>query len=188
MAPRYPSIPDPTIDPASLRDAVLALKQAFELMAGTRGNASVASAADVTTLNTTVDTNTSDIAALEAVIDALGTTYAALAGNQTTTGGFRITPYNGGTISSGTYTPDAYNHNYQYYTNNGAHTLAVPSNDCAIDILVTNGASAGAITFSGSYTVGSSTGDALTTTNGHKFIISIRRINGVSTYVKKALQ
>ena len=72
--------------------------------------------------------------------------------------GFNITPFNGGTISSGTYTPAAANGNYQYLTNNGAFTLAVPAADCAIDILVTNGASAGAITFSGSYKVGASTG------------------------------
>lgn len=31
MAAKYPAIPDPTLDPASLRDSVLALKQAFEI-------------------------------------------------------------------------------------------------------------------------------------------------------------
>ena len=70
---------------------------------------------------------------------------------------------------------------------NGAHTLAAPAADCAIDLLVTNGASAGAITFSG-FTVGSSTGSALTTTNTNKFIISIRRVNSVATYSIYALQ
>lgn len=114
-------------------------------------------------------------------------TAAVLSGNSTFTGGFRVTPFSGGTVSSGTYTPAAYNSNYQYYTNNGAHTLASPADDCAVDILVTNGASAGSITFSG-FTVGSSTGSALTTTNGHRFIISIRRINSVSTYSIYALQ
>jgi hypothetical protein len=101
--------------------------------------------------------------------------------------GWALSPFNGGTIASGTYTPQPTNGNYQFYTNNGAHTLANPTVDCAIDILVTNGASAGAITFT-TFTVGSSTGDALTTTNTNKFIISIRRINGVSTYLVKALQ
>jgi hypothetical protein len=115
------------------------------------------------------------------------TSRLALAGNQTVTGGFRITPSSQGTISSGTFTPDAFNHNYQFYTNNGAHTLAAPANDCAIDILITNGASAGAITFSG-FTVGANTGDPLTTINTNKFVVSIRRINGVSTYAVKALQ
>lgn len=102
-------------------------------------------------------------------------------------GGWNLVPFPTGTYSSGTFTPNATNGNYQFYTNNGAHTLAAPIADCAIDILVTNGASASTITFS-SFTVGSNTGDALDSVNAHKFIISIRRVNGVSTYVVKALQ
>lgn len=105
----------------------------------------------------------------------------------TTTTGYLFTSYNIGTVSGGTTTPSAANGNYQYYTNNGAHTLAAPSADCAIDILVTNGATAGAITFSG-FTVGANTGSPLTTTNTNKFIISIRRINSISTYSVYAMQ
>ena len=101
--------------------------------------------------------------------------------------GYSLTPNNIGTVSSGTTTPAAASGNYQYLTNNGAFTLAAPLADCAIDILVTNGASAGSITFSG-FTVGSSIGSALTTTNTSKFIISIRRINSVATYSIYALQ
>ena len=99
-----------------------------------------------------------------------------------------IAPDNIGTISSGTFTPDTTKSKYQFLTNNGAFTWAAPAKDCAIDFLVTNGASAGAITFSG-YTVATgNTGDPLTTTNGHKFMLSVRRINSVSTFVTKALQ
>lgn len=105
----------------------------------------------------------------------------------TLTVGYTFTPSNGGTISSGTFTPNPTLGNYQFYTNNGAHTFANPTSDCAVDTLVTNGASAGAISFSG-FTVGANTGDALTTTNTNKFIVSVRRINAVSTYVIKALQ
>lgn len=104
----------------------------------------------------------------------------------TATTGISFTSYNGGTISTGTVTPVASNSNYQYYINNGAHTLATPSTDTAINILVTNAGSAGTITFSG-YTVGT-TGDSMTTTNGNKFLISIQRINSVATYIVKALQ
>lgn len=127
--------------------------------------------------------------AADADITLPGTTGTVLstAETQTITKGFTVTPNNLGTISSGTTTPNAANGNYQYYTNNGAHTLAAPGADCAIDILVTNGASAGIITFSG-YTVGSNTGSALDTTNANKFIISIRRINSISTYSVYALQ
>ena len=106
----------------------------------------------------------------------------------TITIGYTFTPYNAGTVTTGTFTPAPANGNYQYYTNGGAHTLAAPAADCAIDIMITNAASgAGAVTFSG-FTVGASVGDPLTTTANAKFIISIRRINGISTYSQVALQ
>ena len=101
--------------------------------------------------------------------------------------GYTFTPAGAGTISAGTTTFTAIGGNYQFYTNGGSHTLAAPLADSAMDILVTNNASAGTITFSG-FTVGPNVGDALTTVNGNKFIISMRRINSVSTYLVKALQ
>jgi hypothetical protein len=117
---------------------------------------------------------------------AVGAQFLLVAGNQTTTGGFCFTSANIGTVSTGTITPNAMAGNYQYYTNAGAHTLLAPLVDCAIDILMTNGTGAGAVTFSG-FTVGT-TGDTLTTTVGNKFIFSVRRINGIATYLIKALQ
>lgn len=102
----------------------------------------------------------------------------------TLTVGYTFTANNLGTIASFTLNPAL--GNYQYGTNNGAFTLTAPTSDCAVDILVTNGATAGAITFTG-FTVGT-TGDALTTTNTSKFIISVRRINAISTYAIRALQ
>lgn len=105
----------------------------------------------------------------------------------TLTKGYSNTPYNIGTVSSGTTTPDPANGNYQYYTNNGVHTLAAPASDCGIDILVTNGASAGSISFTG-FTNGASVGSSLNQTNTNKFLISIRRINAVATYSVYALQ
>jgi hypothetical protein len=101
--------------------------------------------------------------------------------------GRTVTPANLGTVSSGTTTLAGADGQTQYYTNNGAHTLAAPAADTAIDVLITNGASAGAITFSG-FTVGSATGSPLTTTNGQRFLVSVRRINGISTYSIYALQ
>jgi hypothetical protein len=105
-------------------------------------------------------------------------------GGQTITGGFRFTPYN---QAPGSFTVNPLNGNYQWLNNNGAFTITAPAVDCAVDILVINGATAGAITMTG-FTVGSNVGDAMTNTNGHRFIWSIRRINGISTYVIKALQ
>ena len=113
-------------------------------------------------------------------------TVLTVGNNATITKGYYVTPNSIGTISTGTVTPDAANGNYQYYTNNGAHTYAAPSTDCAMDVMIINGASAGAITFSG-FTVSANVGDALTTTNTNKFIISVRRMNAVSTYTIKAL-
>jgi hypothetical protein len=108
-------------------------------------------------------------------------------GGQTITGGFAVTPFNIGNFPAAL-TPDPMKGNYQYGTNNGAFTFNVPAVDCAIDFLSINGASAGTINFVGYTYAGNNYGDALTTTNGHKFIISIRRINGISTLAIKALQ
>lgn len=126
--------------------------------------------------------------------DGTTMTFPATSSNVLTTGntavitkGYTVTPANLGTVSSGTVTLAGADGQTQYYTNNGAHTLAAPAADTEIDVLITNGASAGAITFSG-FTVGSVTGSALTTTNGHRFLVSVRRINGVSTYSIYALQ
>lgn len=71
MAPRYPSIPDPTVDPQSLRDSVLALKQAFELLAGLRGDVGAASAADLASASATIASQADDISSLQDVINAL---------------------------------------------------------------------------------------------------------------------
>lgn len=120
------------------------------------------------------------------------TRYQRAAGRNLNTGitdtlaiGFTVASYSLGTMSSFTINPAL--GNSQYGTNGGAFTLTAPTTDCAIDLLSTNNGSAGSITFSG-FTVGTGTGDALTTTNTNKFLIMIRRINSVSTYYIKALQ
>jgi hypothetical protein len=115
-------------------------------------------------------------------------TFQSLSGlSSPVTVGWAVTPYNAGTKSSGTFTPALTNGNYQYFTNGGAFTLAAPATDGAVEFLVTNNGSAGTITFSG-FTVGANIGDALDTTNGHYFILSIRRINSIATYAIRALQ
>lgn len=121
----------------------------------------------------------SSVAALDAAVVKKNAT-------STITVGYTVTPNNVGN-TSGAFTPNPALGNYQYLNNNGAITFNAPASDCAIDYLVINTASAGAITFSG-YTVAADVGDALTTTNVHRFIISVRRIAGISTYLIKALQ
>ena len=112
---------------------------------------------------------------------ATGTVALLTLADQTVTGGANVTSDNLGTQSSGTLTIDCGKCPLQYLTNNGAFTLAAPSNDGSCMVFVTNGSSAGTITFSG-FTVGSNTGDALNTTNTDLFTISIWRINGTSGY------
>lgn len=125
----------------------------------------------------------------------LGTTsapsYQAVVQNGTTsliTVGYTITPYNGTTVSTGTFTPSAANGNYQYYTNAGAHTFAVPAADCAIDVLITNTTGAGAVTFTSAFTVNTAILQPMSLTSGNKFLISVRRINSISTYSVWPLQ
>lgn len=101
------------------------------------------------------------------------------------TAGFATTPYNAGTQSSGTYTPDEANGNFQYAVNGGAHTLAPPTNNCTLLIQYTNNASASTITTSGFTIVD---GDSLSTTNGDDFFLFIAKCNGFSSLTVKALQ
>ena len=99
--------------------------------------------------------------------------------------GYSATPYNAGTKSSGTFTPDEANGNMQYCVNGGAFTLAPPTNNCTLIIQITNNASAGAITTSGFTKV---TGSAPTTTNGDDFLGYVTKINGFSHLAWQALQ
>jgi len=86
------------------------------------------------------------------------------------TAGFTATLNNDGTQSSSTYTPDVDTGNFKVITNGGAFTLAPPSPDndevITLDMVITNNASAGAITVTGWSFVA---GDAFDTTNGNKF-------------------
>ncbi len=103
----------------------------------------------------------------------------------TLTKGYSATPYNAGTKSSGTYTPDEANGGFQYAVNGGAHTLAPPTNNCNIIVQYTNNGSAGAITTSGFTKV---TGTAPTTVNGDDFFAYITKLNGFSHLSWQALQ
>lgn len=122
-------------------------------------------------------------------------------GNVSTTGarrlagGFEIVAFNAGSNVAAytTWTPNVVNGSYQTANSNGAFTIAAPSQDCAIDVLFSNGLGlagngAGSVTFSGYKVQSSGTGDAYTTAANNQYILSIRRINSIATYVWKALQ
>lgn len=105
-------------------------------------------------------------------------------------GGFTVDSFNAGAniAAYGTWTPNPTNGNYQYVTSNGSVTIAVPTSNCAIDVLWYNGVSPGSVTFSGYQAASGGGGDSYLTTANYEYILSIRRINGLSTYVWKALQ
>ncbi len=64
--------------------------------------------------------------------------------------GLVVTVFNVGNATTGTITPSPLNGNYQYVTNNGAFTVAAYTTfDFALDLLIQNGTTPGAITFSG---------------------------------------
>jgi hypothetical protein len=88
--------------------------------------------------------------------------------DDTLTGGFQYTADADGTKSSGTYTPLYAGGNVKTATNGGAHTLAPQSGNGTLVIQYTNDGSAGSITTSGWDIV---TGDSVTTTSGHDFMM-----------------
>jgi len=97
--------------------------------------------------------------------------------------GFDVTSYDAGTMTTGTFTPDPENGNFQFAVNGGAHTLAPPDSDCSIVFHYTNNASAGAVTTSGFDSVEG----AFSTTDEAEFIAQVIRINGRSLLVVKSL-
>lgn len=103
--------------------------------------------------------------------------------DQIVTGGANVTSDNLGTPTlSSTVTIDCGARPTQFLTNNAAFTLAAPSHDTpGCSILVTNGASAGTITFSG-FSVGSNTGDTYALTASDKFTLFVWEINGTAGY------
>lgn len=103
----------------------------------------------------------------------------------TITIGYNITPYS---LTSASFTVNPTLGNYQFINSlTSSITITAPSSDCAVDIMITNGSGAG-LAFFGFTVQTNGTGDAYATTSGNKYLISIRRINSISTYIIKALQ
>jgi hypothetical protein len=98
--------------------------------------------------------------------------------DQVLTGGANVVSLS---LPAGNVTIDCGARPLQFIPNNAAFSITAPVNDGTCMLLVTNGATAGAITFIG-FSEGPTTGDPLTTVNGSKFTISIWRINGTAGY------
>lgn len=121
----------------------------------------------------------------------VGTSAVALttAGGVSLSGGFEETPFDLGTPANGaTITPNPSDNLKQTVANDVvAFTIAATAEVGDVELTITNGATAGAIAFSG-FTK-SWGGDALDTTAGHSFVVFIYgHPNGLSSYLIKALQ
>ena len=104
--------------------------------------------------------------------------------DQVLTGGANVTTL---ALTTGNVTIDCGLRPIQSITDGGVFTITAPVNDGSCLLLVTNNASAGAVSFSG-FSVGANTGDLLDTINGHKFTLFIWRAAGVAAYRAAAHQ
>lgn len=103
---------------------------------------------------------------------------------QSVTGGMTVSTR---ALSAGPFTVECNSRPIHAFTNNAATTITAPNQDGFCIVLVTNGATAGALTFSG-FSVGSNTGDTYVTTNAAKFSLFVWRANGTSGYTWSAHQ
>ena len=120
-------------------------------------------------------------------LDTFATNASLVNQDQTLSGGANVTSNNLGTVTSGTVTIDCGKSPLQYLTDGGTFTIAAPANDGSCMILITNTVGAVAPTFSG-FTSEANHGDAFDTTSGHKFTVTIWKINGTASYLNHAMQ
>lgn len=102
--------------------------------------------------------------------------------DQPLSGGAIVTSLSLGSFSTGTLSVDCGKRPLQYLTDAGTFVIAAPTNDGSCVLQLTNAAGAQVPTFSGFSVNPSYVGAPLDNTNGHKFMISILRVNGSSIY------
>jgi hypothetical protein len=76
MVAKYPALPEPTIKVDSIRDTVLSIKQAFEILTGQRGNPAYRAVLlpEITEVNARLDGIDADIAAINSAITTINAT------------------------------------------------------------------------------------------------------------------
>jgi hypothetical protein len=107
------------------------------------------------------------------------------AADQNLSGGANVTSLG---LATGSVTIDCGARPLQWIANTGAWTLNAPVNDGSCMLQIENGAGAAVPATSGFTFNASNIGDPFTTTNGSKFVLSIWRVHGVSSFIVKALQ
>lgn len=110
--------------------------------------------------------------------------------NQSFSGGIRLVSFNAGTTSGATnITFDSGNGPIQHVRNAGTGTFTAPSSDGELDVLVMATTNASTITFSGfNASTSAPTGDTVTWNATAIYLVSMRRVNGSSTYRVAAYQ
>jgi hypothetical protein len=117
-----------------------------------------------------------------------GSAVLRAAGGQTLTGGFNEQPFDLGTpAANATVTPNPSRNLKQTVTNNAAFTIQATAEVGDVELLITNGATAGEIGFAGF--AKNWPGDALDQVPGHQFVVFIYGFpGGTAAYLVKALQ
>ena len=111
---------------------------------------------------------------------APGVAVSASTGAITISGTGESTDFDHGTVSTGTITPDPSDSYTHKVVNNGAFTIAATSESGRLLLLITNGASAGSVTFSGFDK--QIAGDLMETTPGNIYAVYIWSVNGKQFY------
>lgn len=144
------------------------------------GTAVANSSAFSLTYTATVAVTITATAAINVTMPVSGTLLSNSLTNQLVSGGAVITATS---LSTGNATLNFGACQLQYITNGSTagFTITAPSTDGSMLLLIYNSSSAGTITWSG-FSVGSNTGDPLTTTSSFKYTVSVWRINGTSGY------
>ena len=146
---------------------------------GIEAGADVTDTTNVTAAGALMDSEMTDLAGVKA-LDTTDILFADVA--DTLTAGFRHTPHDIGTVSTGTITPNPDNGQMQTVEVTGAVTIApnTGAGDYALRLILTNGTGAGAKTLSG---FDNEWGDAFTNTVSDVFFCTILKDDGKYTII-----
>ena len=147
---------------------------------GIEAGADVTDTTNVTAAGALMDSEVTDLAGIKG-LDTTDILFADVA--DTLTAGYRHTPHDIGTVSTGTITPDPDDGHVQTVEVTGAVTIApdTSAGDYALRLILTNGTGAGTKTISGTFD--NEWGDAFTNTVSDVFFCTILKDDGKYTII-----
>jgi len=159
----FPAIPDPIPTLEGLYASILPLKQAMEMLVGTRGN--------------------------QSVVDGLATAATQLppysTASESMTSGYNLTTYKI-PDTTGVIRLDARRGLIQRLSNTAITDVYAPFYDCVMTILIINATATPVIVWHGF--TGGTHGDPITSNPDDRFLVWVVRVDGVATYQVQALQ